>query len=699
MANPFLWYRDKENLKIGGICRYNVSYTCVESTKQQIHFRLKNDENIPIRAVHILNGPFILYCHVVPYNYRHDAKFKPENPEENKELVFKNQLKPGQTFNVKLQLNSNSYFGKSSDGYPVYKWSIDVVSQIVISRHTKIYYDLMIGDDFEQMKSLNHGPLSNSLTALKSPISGNNKLNQLLDHMGTLTNPQLTVEKLDTKALWPDRPKDSTKPIHLVIITHGLFSNVTADMIYLKDSILQASLDNILVKGFEGNAGRTEKGIKRLGLGVSNYVTELISELLSKGHKIDRISFIGHSLGGPVQLYAIKNILLTKGVTYFEDRGIQPYNLVCMASPLLGVLSEMSLWISWFLDLGTLGKTGRDLTLLKKLPNFKNKEHNKDAFRPLLEVLPNDPLSSFLAKFVHLTLYANAINDGIVPLRTSALLYLDYEALGDVSDLKSHKPVNPEHEQAADNDHQSVHTNVSENTVGEVPSDNEYDNAVQELRKEKKSKYRDLFTFGTKKNKLSRRQRTLMRITAKGSDLADRVDSEEEDDGEEEDNDNEEDDYETLRNDEKDGASASSTSSYNVPPKASVIESAVLTFIAPKPTVKYILDPESRRPVIFHDKYYRFENLPEHKEEPSKFKIPLPRLLFHYSDWKLGKQVEIARKYHQPELNWRKVLVSLPPDAHNNIVVRRRFANGYGWGVIDHMCAEHFAEGPLKPKI
>ena len=48
------------------------------------------------------------------------------------------------------------------------------------------------------------------------------------------------------------------------------------------------------------------------------------------------------------------------------------------------------------------------------------------------------------------------------------------------------------------------------------------------------------------------------------------------------------------------------------------------------------------------------------------------------------KTKQIADKYHT--WGWRKVLVNLPPDAHNNIVVRRRFANGYGWGVVDHLC-------------
>ena len=52
---------------------------------------------------------------------------------------------------------------------------------------------------------------------------------------------------------------------------------------------------------------------------------------------------------------------------------------------------------------------------------------------------------------------------------------------------------------------------------------------------------------------------------------------------------------------------------------------------------------------------------------------------------------KIARAYHR-DLSWRKVLVRLEPDAHNNMVVRRMFANAYGWPVVKHLCDTHFAD-------
>ncbi|KFY27529.1 hypothetical protein V493_03437, partial [Pseudogymnoascus sp. VKM F-4281 (FW-2241)] len=53
---------------------------------------------------------------------------------------------------------------------------------------------------------------------------------------------------------------------------------------------------------------------------------------------------------------------------------------------------------------------------------------------------------------------------------------------------------------------------------------------------------------------------------------------------------------------------------------------------------------------------------------------------------------KIARAYHR-DLAWRKVLVRLEPDAHNNIIVRRKFANAYGWPVIQHLVETHFGGG------
>lgn len=694
--SPFLWYRDKESLNLGGVCRYIVTYTNIDPNKNEIYYRLKNIERTSIRAIHLLNGPFILYCHVVPHRYNHRKYFQSTDPKHNKEVVFENQIKPGQTFNVPLSLNNNSYLKDSEEGYHMYQWKIDIVSQIVITTKTVILYDLMIGDDFKNMKKINHGSLQNSLTVVNKELTNSNNDNGF--PLNVSTNPQLQVEKHNTKGLWATQPPYPDRPIHLIILTHGIFSNLTADMLYLKDSLESYVDENILVRGFDGNAGKSEKGVKKLGKRLSNYLINLIEKLELSNVNIEYISFIGHSLGGLVQLYAIKEILVTKGNDYFLKKNIQPKNLVCMASPLLGILSEMNIIIAWFLDLGTLGKTGRDLTLLKKIPNLKdishkNDMHKRDTFRPLLEVLPDDPLESFLATFENLTLYANAMNDGIVPLRTSGLLYLDYEALGDVGELKKNKNKSILH------DHELVETNTLNESIGEIPADkNDIKLSKNEQKRNRREKYKQLlslnFNTGTRNNlegkKFNRRQRNLLKINAKGSDLhtADyesgisdslNISSKNQDSD--------------LRQDQHSDAEPEDESgppTLNLPPKASSIESAINTVLCPTPSHDFIILPEARNPVIFHDKYYHFDNLPEDPDEAKDKNTFKRKVLFNYNDWKLSKQTKIAKKYHTPSLIWRKVLVNLPPDAHNNIIVRRRFSNGFGWGVVDHLCKELF---------
>lgn len=779
--SPFLWYRDKDSLQIGGVSRYVIRYRSPRNlVRKEIYLRLKNVEKTSIRAIHLLNGPFIVYAHVVPHNYDHRKPFKPEDSNHNSEVRFENQIKPGQTFNVRLALNKNSLVADTLVGddewgqnrapqepnvalkdsivenerevsqrdpldtlptitqtptepehledsdYAVYGWTLDIVSQIVITKNTSVEYDLLIGDDFASMKRLNHGSLQSTLTNLGPKKSH-------VDLLDRSSNPNCRVKKLTAKDLWATQPKYPKKPFHLVLVTHGVFLNLTADMLYVKEILESRAADqNVVVKGYAGNAGKTEKGVKRLGTGCAEYIVELLDQMADLGYKVDRISFVAHSLGGPVQLYALKHILVTHGNDFFKRRNIRLEHLVFLASPLLGVLSEMSFLISWFLDLGTLGKTGRDLTLLKKMPSLKAASESKmDTFKPILETIPDDPVGPFLESFRHLTVYANAVNDGIVPLRTSALLYLDYGALGDVKELKKERnhlsegrtldqketehgntphlsPNSPGTPRSLRSSHRvhslrsnnSASSEISTGTVGEVPDDDETDKKPTITEK-----YRAFLklNFNLEKPKMSRRERAFLRISAKGEDpklvrsqasapslpqgtiTADYEEPKSPDD---------------LSGHTLAEAHFEKTESLNIPPRALAVESALNTLICPVPSSTYIDEPELRDGVIFHDKIYRFDSTPEPLEVR---RSTFGKVLFRYTDWKHEKQVKIARKYHRAGLRWRKVLVSLPPDAHNNIIVRRRFANGYGWDVVEHL-AEMFAseeddDTTLKAKI
>lgn len=129
----------------------------------------------------------------------------------------------------------------------------------------------------------------------------------------------------------------------------------------------------------------------------------------------------------------------------------------------------------------------------------------------------------------------------------------------------------------------------------------------------------------------------------------------------------------------------------------------------PLPPTDFILDPAARPRTIFHDRIYHPEDIPHplpvkrrtlaFGSLQSKSSKSAPASATHLSsnsepnanDHSSGLKVEekIARAYHR-DLSWRKVLVRLEPDAHNNIIVRRMFTNAYGWPVVKHLVDTHF---------
>ncbi|KFY70032.1 hypothetical protein V498_10397, partial [Pseudogymnoascus sp. VKM F-4517 (FW-2822)] len=249
--------------------------------------------------------------------------------------------------------------------------------------------------------------------------------------------------------------------------------------------------EDVIVRGFSGNAVRTEKGIKYLGKRLAKYVLAMTypdqpfhSVSMSAGesfkaavthdkskdvelgeavhphssirqdtptgkklaYKISSISFIAHSLGGLIQTYAVAYI--QKHSPDFFDK-IQAVNFICLASPFLGLSNENPLYVKFALDFGLVGRTGQDLGLTWRAPTLarsgwgalvsgmgenakKTVEHRDPRSKPLLRILPTGPAHMALKKFRNRTVYSNVVNDGIVPLRTSCLLFLDWQGLGRV---------------------------------------------------------------------------------------------------------------------------------------------------------------------------------------------------------------------------------------------------------------------------
>ena len=667
-----------------------------------------------------------------------------------------------------------------------------------------------------------------------------------------------------------EQKKKRQKKVHLVILTHGLHSNLGADMLYMKESIdaaasearekvraerreamkskstdtltgretrkdaqdkkqdgessdvpesephettsddaatdIESDSDDemVIVRGFNRNSVRTERGIQYLGKRLAKYVLELTypdqpvlpvkrsvsskfssawsssssakdksleeegipahsgSTIRHPAHKNEKprayrytsISFVGHSLGGVVQTYAIAYIR-KHSPTFFDV--ISPINFVCMASPLLGLSNENPVYVKFALDFGLVGRTGQDLGLTWRAPTLaksgwsamgsvfgaaqKDQGGEDPGAKPLLRILPTGPAHLVLHLFRNRTVYSNVVNDGIVPLRTSCLLFLDWKGLGRVEKARrgngligtmaswgyaelmgqntsTGKPDGEESDSGIDtptsNDPSTAvpqpsedMTNIddAENAAAEVASHSFMDSSTgsPSLTTSPKSKgpFDTLWGYIRPSGKLTKtdkkmftRSQTVIMGELKDSDTNGPSQQQESQES-------------TSKNTKRAPATLGESfsedpSNPGVPPKTTVFESASDLLNPPLPPRQWITDPSSRARTIFHDRVYHPEDIP-----PPPLRKPRTGRSFssdasmsasvstvgsQMSTDNSGMRVEekIARAYHK-DLSWRKVLVRLEPDAHNNIIVRRKYANAYGWPVVKHVCDTHFA--------
>lgn len=662
-----LLYREIRRIKAGEIERFKIHYVSdKEGDKamklpKSLWVKVKNIELIALRAAYFA-GPCVLYVDCKPEEYDPNKKcfITADQP------VFEPQLLPAQSFYVELSCHTI----KDS-----YNWTVDVISQIIFNKTIDVNFEITIGTS----KNILH-----DASLAEKHVKNSDKIGTFVP--STILN----VENHDTLDLWNLPLPDAKKPIHLVIMTHGLHSNVSVDMLYLKEQMDKANnQDNIVVKGYFGNLGKTERGIKYLGSRVAEYVVDLVTknETFNKG-KVSKISFVGHSLGGLVQTFAIA--YLQNNFAWFF-KSIKPINFITIASPLLGVVNENPAYVKMALLAGVVGKTGQELGL-KLIENDS---------KPLLLLLPTGPTHRTLKMFVRRTVYGNVANDGIVPLRTSALLYLDYKGLTQILNNPDIKKKYTDNNSTTDKipDNRSLNVNADGSTNDEWKLLLSIQAMFSYFMPQKQRKKPDVQyqRFQTKKEGKSN-------------------------------NTSNEDDIEVSEN----------NNDYDELPKSSFVEAATTLILPPLPSLKYITNPESRDNVVVHDKVYYESDLPPRdpvsksqsqtqtiKETPidkddetsssnndessTSQQSSLRQRFVESLDAQNVEHIEeeIAREYHK-NMSWRKVLVNLKPDAHNNIIVRRRFANAYGWPVIDHIVQNHFKDGidtsdkynkPDRPKV
>lgn len=557
-------FHDRDKLQVGSVFRYRIE---IESAQPglELYLNISNRAVAPMRAAY-LSGPFTLYADVIPMDYSELVKTPP-----GAEPKYENHVKAGGNFLCTLKLL-----------HSVQSFEVTIASEILFTRGAEIGFDVVLASSHELAQ-----------------VTSRKKVEKFLGSDARVL--KMRVTKQNTSNLWQLPTPKPDKPLHLCVLTHGLVSNVTADLLYLKEAIDAAATardENLVCKGFTGNACRTEHGVKYLGKRLARW---LANELIPT-FRPAKMSFIAHSLGGVVQTYALGYLRATR--PHIFD-GIRLENFITLASPYLGISHENPGYVQFVLDFGFVGKTGRDLGLSWSI----------GSKQPLLARLPNKYTRKILRRFVRRTLYANAINDGIVPLRTAALLYLDWRALARVENAES---------EAYERMPRSQELVVK--TLKSIMPDKSDERLLKHFQT---STFEDGADLGSSK------------------DLDAVVE--------------------------------------RLPKKTSIIESGMSLLLPPHPDTEFIADPAKRTSVVFHDRVYFERDLP-----PKRFKSKLSLAKGEKELVETARLEEkIARKYHH-RMSWRKVLVKLQPEAHNNIIVRRRFSNAYGWPVVKHLVCEHF---------
>ena len=381
----------------------------------------------------------------------------------------------------KRRQSSQSGGAGEQDGKGSVTWIIEVASQILFSNSASVNFEVLVGRDersldlgFAAVAGHGHGGPG------QTPYYATDKERKRARQRGYAQTAgvyskavRLVVEA--TEVLWDkpalpswddessgkgrkstdskrksediksqDKKSRKRKKIHLVVLTHGMHSNVGADMLFLKESIdatvKQARVDakkrkeeyqqqkqrqsttsesgqkeenddadthgetstaplsggqedindteydsddeeETIVRGFPGNAVRTENGIQYLGKRMAKYILRFtypdqpflpVKKPLSRTltdtfkkeedkakrdgvpshsgssihhpsasksadelpYKFISISFVGHSLGGLIQTYAIAYIQKHNPMFFTQ---IKPVNFICMASPMLGL--------------------------------------------------------------------------------------------------------------------------------------------------------------------------------------------------------------------------------------------------------------------------------------------------------------------------------------------------------------------------
>ncbi|KAF9113090.1 hypothetical protein BGX27_002246 [Mortierella sp. AM989] len=480
----------KVSLSVGGIVRYRIKLVPSQARNiDSLQFRVRNNSPV-FRNITPASGPWKISVALV------------KNPDK---LPAVPELAPsiGCAHVCRLDAKVDD---KDNDEN---EWELEVISEMVMHPNwvdikVEVYANLRQGISIESIEKLS------SHATPGTEVGGTD-----VDVMPQVLLPSLvTCEYKDTVAIcgpvFPESNQadnqEEENDLHLVLLTHGIHGT-WLDMLYIKEQIDAQNAHHGKTVTFltDTNHAGTEEGIQMAGQrvaldileftgycdteegqklcsslstvarkkslskskqetkksGQSSSSTTTTSEGAAKKNRSDKsifprgfskVSIIGHSLGGLINIYALGYIEdVTKGA-FFST--IRPAHFISVATPLLGVGFEHPWVLGLALSLGCIGQTGKDLALEDRSSKLKRSSSSNSTSstssststsssssskrkskrnrgcsldrdpEPLLLAMsrPGSVSNRVLRQFVDRTSYANIENDMAVRFNTSTMM-------------------------------------------------------------------------------------------------------------------------------------------------------------------------------------------------------------------------------------------------------------------------------------
>lgn len=478
---PVLAVSHKVALSVGGIIRYRLKLLPSQAKNiDKLQFRIRNSAPL-YRNITPSSGPWKIAVALI------------RNPDK---LPAVPELVPSigcaQVCRLDASVDHNH---DDDDGEGCNEWELEVLSEMILQHN---WIDIKV--------EIYVVPRADSTTPLEATTTATDN-NSRAEGTDMEVQPQvllptvLSCDYKDTRAICgPARPEDVLRAgdeegLHLVLLTHGIHGS-WLDMLYIKEQIDAHNKGNGKTITFltDTNHAGTEEGIQMAGQRVAMDILEwtgycdteqgqqlrkAFSPAASKSIKttavttstqnktttkpfprgISKVSIIGHSLGGLINVYALGFIEeLTQGAFF---RTIQPAHFITLASPLLGVGFEHPWVLGYALSLGVIGQTGKDLALECRSSKLKRSTSSASSAtslsatstlasskhlpatststpapgltmecaldkgpEPLLLAMarPGSASNRVLKQFVDRTSYANIENDMAVKFNTSSMM-------------------------------------------------------------------------------------------------------------------------------------------------------------------------------------------------------------------------------------------------------------------------------------